>query len=103
MIKELTNENFETEVLKNEKKVLVDFNAEWCGPCQMLAPIIKEFAAENEDVKVVSANIDECDEIAAKYKVISIPCLVVFENGEEKAREIGILSKKKIKKLLEKN
>lgn len=100
MIKEITKSDFETEVLKSDKKVLVDFNAEWCGPCQMLHPILEELSKENENIKIVSVNIDDEEELSEKYSVISIPCLVVFENGEEKKRDFGMMSKKKILKLL---
>lgn len=99
MIKEVTNDNFENEVLKS-KKVLVDFNASWCGPCQMLHPIIEELAEENENLKIVSVDIDENEELAMKYEISSIPCLVVFEDGEEKARNIGLMSKKAILKMM---
>lgn len=100
MIKELSLKEFETEVLKNDKKVLVDFNAEWCGPCQMLRPLLDELAEENEDIAIYSVDIDAEDELAREYNVISIPCLVAFENGKETNRNIGLMSKKKILKLL---
>ncbi len=100
MIKELSLKEFETEVLKNDKKVLVDFNAEWCGPCQMLRPLLDELAEENEDIAIYSVDIDAEDELAREYNVISIPCLVAFENGKEINRNIGLMSKKKILKLL---
>lgn len=100
MIKEVRSADFEKEVLKSGK-VLVDFNASWCGPCQMLHEVLEEFASENENAKIVSVDIDECDDLAEKYEIVSIPCLVVFENGEEKARKIGIMSKKKILKMFE--
>lgn len=100
MIKELSLIEFETEVLKNDKKVLVDFNAEWCGPCQMLRPLLDELAEENEDIAIYSVDIDAEDELAREYNVISIPCLVAFENGKETNRNIGLMSKKKILKLL---
>ena len=100
MIKELSLKEFETEVLKNDKKVLVDFNAEWCGPCQMLRPILDELAEENENIAIYSVDIDAEDELAREYSVISIPCLVAFENGKETNRNIGLMSKKKILKLL---
>lgn len=98
MIKDITSPEFEKEVLKADK-VLVDFNASWCGPCQMLRPVLEELAEENENLKIVSVDIDECDDLAHEYEVSSIPCLVVFENGKEKARNIGLMSKKKILKL----
>ena len=99
MIKEITAKDFETEVL-NEEKVLVDFNADWCGPCQMLRPILEELSEEREDLKIVSVNIDDNEELAEKYEVVSIPCLIVFKNGEEKKRDLGVMSKKKILKMM---
>ena len=97
---EITNENFENEVLKSDKPVLVDFNADWCGPCQMLRPILDEFAAENENTKVVSVNIDDESALAEEYDVVSIPCLIVFKDGAETKRAIGMQSKKKLAKLV---
>lgn len=99
MIKDIVSSDFESEVLK-KPKVLVDFNASWCGPCQMLRPVIEEVAEENENINIVSVDIDENADLAEKYQVFSIPCLVVFENGEEIARNVGLLSKKKILKLM---
>ena len=97
---EVTNENFENEVLKSDKPVLVDFNAEWCGPCQMMRPILEEFAAESDDYKVVSVDIDSEDALASEYEISSIPCLVVFKNGREVKRTVGLQSKKKLAKML---
>lgn len=97
---EVNNNNFENEVLKSDIKVLVDFNAEWCGPCRMLKPIVEEIANSNSNVKVVSINIDEEDELAAKYNVFSIPCLVIFENGKEINRNVGLISKDAIESLI---
>ena len=73
--------DFENEVIKSDKKVLVDFFASWCGPCRMLAPIISEIANERPDVKVVKINVDEEPELSAKYGIMSIPTLLVFEDG----------------------
>lgn len=95
-----TQENFEAEVLKSEQKVLVDFNASWCGPCAMLKPIIEEIAASNDKVKIVSVDMDEQEELAEKYEVSSIPCLILFEKGEEVKRKIGLMSKKAIEKMI---
>ena len=97
---EVTKDNFEKEVLKSGKKVLVDFNAEWCGPCKMLRPIVDEIAEERNDIKVVSINIDNEDELAEKYNVSSIPCLVVFEKGNEVNRSIGLIPKDEIINLI---
>lgn len=93
--------DFENEVLKYNGSVLVDFYADWCGPCQALKPILTEVEAElPEGAKIVAVNIDEYPEIASKYEVSSIPCLVLFENGEEIDRFVGLASKKKILKML---
>lgn len=98
MIKEIENNDF-SEVEASEK-ALVDFNADWCGPCQALAPTVEEVSNELENVDFFSVNIDENEELAEKFSVVSIPCLVVFENGKEVSREIGVLSKKKLLKFL---
>lgn len=97
---EVNQENFNKEVLKNEKRVLVDFYADWCGPCKMIKPIIEKVAEKSDDVKIVSINIENEEELAEKYNVSSIPCLVVFENGEETKRNVGLISKKDIEKML---
>jgi thioredoxin 1 len=78
----INKSNFEAEVLQSEQKVLLDFWAPWCAPCRMLAPIVDEIAAERPDLKVVKVNVDEEVELAAEYGIMSIPTLVVFENGE---------------------
>ena len=97
-IVEVNRENFNEEVLKNKKTVLVDFYADWCGPCRMIKPIIEEIAENNDDVKIVSINIENEGELAEKYSISSIPCLVIFENGEEIKRSIGLISKNNIEK-----
>ena len=93
----VTSENFETEVLKSEKPVIVDFNADWCGPCQMQAPIIEEVAEELGDKCLfASVNIDDEDELAEKYEIASIPCMILFRDGKEVDRKVGLQSAKKI-------
>ena len=89
----LTKDNFEQEVLKSEKPVLVDFYADWCGPCQMLSPIVDEVAEERDDIKVGKINVDEQMELAQKYGVMTIPTLLVIKNGEIANKHIGALSK----------
>ena len=89
----LTKDNFEQEVLKSEKPVLVDFYADWCGPCQMLSPVVDEVAEERDDIKVGKINVDEQMELAQKYGVMTIPTLLVIKNGEIANKHIGALSK----------
>ena len=96
---EVTTATFENEVLKSDKPVLVDFNADWCGPCQMLKPTIEQLAEERDDIKIVSVNIEENDDLAYDYDVSSIPCLVVFKDGKEAKRSVGLKPKSEIIKL----
>ncbi|MBQ3841672.1 MAG: thioredoxin [Ruminiclostridium sp.] len=96
---EVTNETFENEVLKSDKPVLVDFNADWCGPCQMLKPTIEQLAEERDDIRFVSVNIDDNDDLAYNYNVSSIPCLVVFRDGAEQKRSVGLKPKSEILKM----
>ena len=95
-----TKENFTKEVLKNKKPVLVDFNAEWCPPCQALHPILEELAEEQDDFRIVTVDIDEYSDLAEEYNVSSIPCLVVFKDGEEVDRRLGMQSKKRLLKMV---
>lgn len=97
---DVSQKNFESEVLHNEQKVLVDFNADWCGPCKMLKPILEEIAANNDKIKIVSVNMDNEEELAEEYEVSSIPCLVLFENGKETKRKIGLMSKDDIEEII---
>ena len=97
---EINEKNFDQEVLNADKVVLADFNADWCGPCQMLKPIIEGIAEERKDIKVVSINIDDEEDLAEKYEVFSIPCVVAFKNGEEIARSVGFKQKDDILKLI---
>lgn len=90
---EVTKDTFEQEVLNSDKPVLVDFNADWCGPCRMMRPVLDELAAERDDIKVVSVNIDDEDELAEDNDISSIPCLVVYKNGKEAARNVGLVPK----------
>ena len=92
----VTDQNFEQEVLNSEVTVLVDFYADWCGPCKILSPIVEEVARENSNIKVVKVNIDESQATAVKYQVMSIPTLVVIKSGNEVTRSVGVISKSEI-------
>ena len=98
---ELTTSNFDTEVTEYNGKVLVDFWASWCPPCKMLAPVVDEVAEEVTDVKVCKINVDEQPALAMKFKVASIPTLIVFDNGEEVNRSLGFIPKAAVKELIQ--
>ena len=95
-ILKVNSQNFEEEVLKSEKPVLVDFYADWCGPCKMLSPIVDQVAEENEDIKVVKVNVDDAQDLAMKYQVMSIPTLVVIKEGKEINRSVGLIDKNQV-------
>lgn len=97
----LTLENFEKEVIKSEKTVLVDFFAPWCGPCRMLSPIVDEIAQERSDIKVCKVNTDEQEELAMRFGIMSIPTLIVFKGGEPVRKTMGVQPKAAILGLLE--
>lgn len=93
----LSSENFEKEVLKSEKPVLVDFYADWCGPCNAMAPVIEEVATELDGkAKVGKINVDENSDIAVEYNVMSIPTLIIFQNGKEEKRLVGLRDKEEL-------
>ena len=92
-VKEVTTANFKEEVLNSSVPVLVDFNADWCGPCRAMKPLLDELSENNEKYKIVSVNIDDEDELAENYDVSSIPCLVLFEAGKEVKRSVGLIPK----------
>ena len=96
----ITKENFAQEVLHSEKPVLLDFWASWCGPCRMLSPIVDEVAEERGDVKVGKVNVDEQPELAEQFKVMTIPSLFVFQNGEHGEAIIAPGSKAQIEEFM---
>lgn len=95
----ITKENFEEEVLRSEKPVLLDFYADWCGPCRMLAPAVHEIAEENDHIKVGKINVDEQMDLALKFQVTSIPLLVVMQGGEVVNQALGVRPKEAILKM----
>ena len=98
----VNDSNFDEVVLKSEQPVLVDFWAEWCGPCQMMGPIVDEVAEERNDIIIGKLNVDTQPEIALRYNVMSIPTLILFENGEEAQKSIGLISKEELLELINK-
>ena len=96
----LTKDNFDSIVNQNEKPVLVDFWAPWCGPCQMVGPIVEEIAEERDDIIVAKINIDEEMELAKKFRIMSIPTILVLKDGKKVASSIGYKPKEDILKLL---
>lgn len=97
MEKKFTTANFDAEVLKSDKTVLVDFYADWCGPCKMMAPTVEQIANELDGEAVVGKlNVDDNEEIAMKYSVMSIPTLIVFKNGQAVDKKVGVQSKETI-------
>lgn len=92
----ITSENFDQEVLQSKKPVLLDLWASWCGPCKMLSPIVDQVAAENDDIKVGKVNVDEEEELAAKFGVTAIPTLLAFKDGKLVNQSVGFIPKDKV-------
>ena len=98
---QVTDNNFQAEVLESGEPVLVDFWAPWCGPCRVVHPILEEMSNERDDVKIVSINIDENQETASQYQVMSIPTMIVFKGGQPAKTIVGAMPKKKLEAELE--
>ncbi len=97
----ITKDNFESEVVNSDRPVLVDFWASWCGPCRMVSPIVDEIAGERGDIKVGKINVDEEQELAVRFQVMSIPTLMVFKNGEVVKQAVGAQPKAQILSMLD--
>ena len=100
-ITEVTDTNFQAEVLEADQPVLVDFWAPWCGPCRMVAPVLEEIAGERDDLKIVKLNTDENQQTASQFEVLSIPTLILFKHGSIAAKVIGAMPKKRLEAELE--
>lgn len=100
MVVKLTADNFKSEVAASDKPVLVDFYADWCGPCQMVSPVVDEISEEYPDIKVCKVNVDEEGELSAEFGVMSIPTLIRFDNGEAVETMVGARPKKVILKMM---
>ena len=96
----INNDNFHSEVLNSDKPVLLDFFASWCGPCRMVGPILDEIAEEREDIKVCKVNIDEQPELANRFRIMSVPTLMVFKDGKIVEQSVGAMPKHQILAML---
>jgi thioredoxin 1 len=98
---QITAANFDSEVLKADMPVLVDFYAEWCGPCRQMEPILLDFARENPGIKVVQVNVDDNPELSDRFRIDSIPNLLVFKKGEKTAQQLGLTGKEALKAMID--
>jgi thioredoxin 1 len=97
----VTDNNFQAEVIESDTPVLVDFWAPWCGPCRVVAPVLEEIASERDDVRIVKLNVDENQQTAAQYEVLSIPTMILFRNGQVATKVVGALPRKRLEAQLE--
>jgi thioredoxin 1 len=100
-LSEVSDNNFDAEVLESETPVLVDFWAPWCGPCRVVAPVLEEIAGEREDLRIVKLNIDENQQTAARFQVLSIPTMILFKSGQPVKTVIGAYPKQRLQAELE--
>lgn len=100
-LSEVTDVNFQAEVIESEKPVLVDFWAPWCGPCRVVAPVLEEIASERPEMRIVKLNVDENQQTAATYQVLSIPTMILFKNGAPVKTVVGAYPKKRLEAELE--
>ena len=98
---QVTDSNFQAEVLESDKPTLVDFWAPWCGPCRMVAPVLEEIANERQDLRIAKLNVDENQQTAAQFEVLSIPTMILFKNGQVAKKVIGAYPKKRLEAELE--
>jgi thioredoxin 1 len=98
---DVTDTNFQAEVLESDQPVLVDFWAPWCGPCRVVGPVLEEIASERDDLRIVKLNVDENQQTAAQFEVLSIPTMILFKNGQVAKKVIGAYPKKRLESELE--